>query len=162
MQEICPLKPGSTRRVVRRRVLCGSLLLCFVSFAFSHWVLWPVQVAGDSMTPNYQNGQPNYIYKLAYVSKAPQRGDVVGVRIAHGEFLLKRVIGLPGERIEFNRGTIVVNGRPLAEPYIEKPLLWALPSVQLGAEDYFVMGDNRAVSMLGAIAKDHIVGKALF
>jgi signal peptidase I len=162
MQEICPQESISTRRVVRRRVLCGSLLLCFASFAFSHWVLWPVKIAGDSMTPNYQDGQPNFINKLAYFSATPRRGDVVGVRIGPGEFLLKRVIGLPGETIEFYRGTIIVNGRPLAEPYIEKPLLWALPSVQLGPEDYFVMGDNRPVSMLGAIAKDHIVGKVLF
>jgi signal peptidase I len=158
----CSLKSGSTRRVVRRRVLCGSLFLCFASFAFSHWVLWPVKVTGDSMTPNYQDGQPNFINKLAYLSEAPQRGDVVGVRMGHGEFLLKRVIGLPGEKIEFNRGTIVVNGRPLVEPYVEKPLLWALPPVQLGPEDYFVMGDNRPTSMLGSVAKDHIVGKAVF
>jgi len=178
--------PSSTfvRRVVRRRVLCGALFLCFASFAFSHWVLWPVKVAGDSMTPNYEDGQPNFINKLAYFSEAPQRGDVVGVRagglkqvtllreeapkrgdvvgvrVNDGEFLLKRVIGLPGEKIEFKRGTIIVNGRPLAEPYIRKPLLWALPPVQLGPEDYFVMGDNRTTSMLGAVAKKQHRGQS--
>jgi len=157
-----PFNPGISRRAVSRTVLCGVLFLCFSVFAFSHWVLWPVKVDGDSMTPNYQHGQPNYINKLAYLSGPPQRGDVVGVRLTNGEFLLKRVIGLPGEKIEFKRGTIIVNGRPLSEPYIERPLLWALPPVELGPEDYFIMGDNRRISMLGRVAKDTIVGKAVF
>ena len=159
---IDPMVEPRERWSVRRSVLCAALVLCLVCFAVTQWVIWPVKVAGDSMIPNYQDGQPNFINKLAYLSHGPQRGDVVGVRLEEGEFYLKRIIGLPGERIEFHRGTVCVNGQPLDEPYITHPLLWALPPVQLGVNDYFIMGDNRTRSMLGSVARSAIVGKAVF
>lgn len=146
---------------VRREVLYAMLLICVLSFAAFRWVWWPVRISGDSMTPTYDDGQPNYINRLAYLSAPPRRGDVVGLRVGH-EVYIKRIIGLPGEKIEFRRDIIVVNGRPLAEPYPVKPLLWRLNPVQLGANDYFVMGDNRPISMLGAIGRDRIIGKAVF
>jgi signal peptidase I len=139
-----------------------ALTLCLAAFAMHRWVFWPVVISGDSMAPNYRDAQRNYIYKLAYLSHAPQRGDVVGVRFAGSEYLIKRIIGLPGERIDFHRGTVVVNGKPLHEPYVEHPLIWWLSSVQLGPEEYFVMGDNRTYSVLGTVAKNNIVGKAVF
>lgn len=114
------------------------------------------------MAPNYRDGQHNYIFKLAYVTHSPERGDVVGVRLSGNEYLIKRIIGLPGDRIDFHRGTVIVNGKPLAEPYVERPLIWWLKSVQLGRDEYFVMGDNRTFSVLGSVAKNDIVGKALF
>jgi len=150
------------RGTVRRGVLYAGLLLCLSCFGVSRWVFWPVKVSGDSMTPTYQDGQPNFINKLAYLAREPRRGDVVGVRVGSGDCYLKRVIGLPGEKLSFYRGTVLVNGQVLVEPYIEHPLLWILPPVQLGPDDYFVMGDNRTTSMLGAVARDSIIGKAMF
>jgi signal peptidase I len=146
----------------RRGVLYTALAICFVAFAVSRWVLWPVVISGDSMAPNYDDGQPNYINKLAYWSHPPSRGDVVGVRTVKDGYLIKRIIGMPGDHIEFYRGTVIVNGTPLVEPYVHRPLLWWLKPVQLGPDDYFVMGDNRTSSMLGAVAKSDIVGKAVF
>jgi signal peptidase I len=146
----------------RRRALCVALLLCFVAFALHRWVFWPVVISGDSMAPNYRDSQRNYIYKLAYLSHPPQRGDVVGVRIKGSDYLIKRIIGLPGDKIDFYRGTVIVNGKALYEPYVERPLIWWLDSVQLGPDEYFVMGDNRTYSMLGTVAKNNIVGKAVF
>jgi signal peptidase I len=146
---------------VRREILYVALILCLLSFAVSRWILSPVKISGESMLPNYNDGQPNFINRLAYVSAPPQRGDVVGLQVGE-EFYLKRVIGLPGEKIEFRRDTIVVNGQPLEEHYHVRPLLWILDPVQLGANDYFVMGDNRPLSLLGAVRREHIIGKALF
>jgi signal peptidase I len=156
--EVAPYRPWHE---VRREVLYTSLVLCLLSFAVSRWVLWPVKISGESMVPNYQDGQPNFINRLAYLSTQPQRGDVVALR-AGKDFLIKRVIGLPGEKIEFYRGTIIVNGQPLEEHYPVKPLLWRLAPVELGANDYFVMGDNRTVSLLGAVPREKIIGKAIF
>jgi len=147
---------------VRRSVLGCGLLLCIFFFAFFRWVLWPVKISGESMLPNYDDGQPNYIYKLAYLSEPPRRGDVVCVRFNRDDVCIKRIVGLPGEKIEFRRGTIIINGEPLVEPYPVRPLLWWLRSVQLGENEYFIMGDNRTSSMLGAVPKDRIIGKALF
>jgi signal peptidase I len=147
---------------VRRSALGIGLLICVFCFAFFHWVFWPVQISGDSMLPNYKDGQPNYINKLAYLSEPPRRGDVVCVRFDRDDVCIKRIVGLPGERIEFRRGTIVINGEPLVEPYTVKPLLWWLRSVQLQENEYFIMGDNRRSSILGAVPKDQIIGKAVF
>jgi len=146
---------------VNRSTLIACLLICLVTYGLSRWVVSPVKICGDSMTPNYDDGQPNYINRLAYISSAPKRGDVVGLRLG-SELLLKRVIGLPGERVEFRRDIVVINGQPLDEPYPVRPLLWRLPAVQLGPNDYWVMGDNRISSMLGAVPRDHIVGKVMF
>ncbi len=147
--------------VVRRKALYVALFLCAFGYALTHWVLWPVRISGESMLPNYGDGQPTFINRLAYVSAAPQRGDVVGLRVGK-EFYIKRVVGLPGERIEFQRDRIVVNGRPLLEPYPVKPLLWRLAPKQLEADEYYVMGDNRVMSKLGPIRRDHIIGKSMF
>jgi len=146
---------------VRRETLFAVLVFCLLSFMVSRWILWPVKISGESMQPNYNDGQPTFINRLAYLTTPPRRGDVVGLHV-NGEFYLKRVIGLPGEKLEFKRDTVVVDGQPLEEHYVVKPLLWRLPAVHLGADDYFVMGDNRPYSMLGAVRREHIIGKALF
>jgi signal peptidase I len=148
-----------------RRALHFALLLCLAAFAVRHFVFWPVVISGNSMAPNYQDGQRNYIFKLAYLAHPPQRGDVVGLRTLGGageDFMIKRIIGLPGDRIEFYRGTVIVNGRALQEPYVQHALLWWLDPVQLGPNEYFIMGDNRRYSVLGAVARNDILGKAVF
>lgn len=172
MDAYAELGPADSKRVQasqpvgrigsRRGVLLMALLLVTGAYAFSRCVLWPVVIAGDSMAPNYHDGQPTYINKLAYWSRPPQRGDVVGVRMGPNDYSIKRVIGTPGDRIEFRRGTVVVNGRALVEPYVQHPLLWWLDPVELGPNDYFVMGDNRTYSTLGPVHKENIVGRAVF
>ena len=146
---------------VNRPTLITCLLICLATYSLSRWVICPVKICGDSMTPNYDDGAPNYINRLAYISTPPKRGDVVALRLG-SELLLKRVIGLPGERVEFRRDVVVINGKPLDEPYPVRPLLWRLPAEQLGPNDYWVMGDNRISSMLGAVPREQIVGKAMF
>ena len=149
-------RPGTSK------ALYLALSLALLGYTCSRWVIMPVQVSGESMSPNYEDGQPNFINKLAYRSRHPQRGDVVGLSAGFGDLQLKRIIGLPGEKVEFRRGTVVVNGEALDEPYVRHDLLWWLPSVQLGPKDYFVMGDNSRVSVLGAVPADWIIGKAMF
>ncbi len=144
-----------------RKILCVALAICAAFYAVTHWFLWPVRVNGESMAPNYDDGQPTVINRLAYFSTSPQRGDVVGLHVGN-EFYIKRIIGLPGERIAFERDTVLVNGRPLKETYPVKPLLWKLAPMQLGANDYYVMGDNRAMSKLGPVPRAQIIGKAIY
>lgn len=159
--------PNSIWPVIRRHcaarkgVLYAALGISFMGFALFNWVWWPVVISGDSMVPSYHDGQPTYLNKLAYWSDEPQRGDVVGVRVGD-EFYIKRVIGVPGDKVEFYRGTVIVNGTALVEPYVERPLLWWLRPVHLGANDYFVMGDNRTASALGTVPRNTIIGKAIF
>jgi signal peptidase I len=150
---------------LRRRALFAAFGLCLAAYFLHQFVFWPIVISGDSMAPNYRDGQHNYIFKLAYFAHPPQRGDVVGLRVndeTGTDYLIKRIIGLPGDKIEFYRGTVIVNGKPLKEPYVQRPLIWWLDSVQLGPDEYFFMGDNRTYSTLGAVAKNDIVGKAVF
>ena len=162
-----PLVSSAIRQVIRshcsarKQVLYVALGLCFFSFALFQWVFWPVVISGDSMVPSYHDGQPTYINKLAYLTHQPQRGDVVGVRVG-SDFYIKRIIGVPGDKIHFHRGTVVVNGTALIEPYVERPLLWWLRPVEVGPGEYFVMGDNRSSSALGTIPNKSIVGKAVY
>lgn len=155
-------EPSRARWIVRRKVLYIALAICLVNYALKEWVLWPVRITGESMLPNYTNGQLNYINKLAYITQTPQRGDVVGVKVKGNEVYLKRIVGLPGEKIDFEQGKVIVNGEEIKEPYPVKTLLWVVPSFHLGPNEFFVMGDNRRVSLLGPVSRDNIIGRAIF
>ena len=137
------------------------LAVVFVCFLVCHWVLWPVQVLGDSMCPNFEDGTLHYVNKLAYLSEKPKRGDVVTVRVRPGEIFLKRIVGLPGETLEFKDGRIVINGKLLLEHYTDRTIPWKMDPVVLGTDDYYVIGDNRAVSVLGAVPAERILGKVI-
>jgi signal peptidase I len=156
-----PVVVFQRRPLVSRNALCLALACCVFGYVLTHWILWPVKIDGVSMAPNYDDGQPAIINRLAYLTDQPRRGDVVGLRVGD-EFYIKRIIGLPGERIEFLRDQVMVNGRPLVESYPVKPLLWKLAPTCLGANDYFVMGDNRSQSKLGPVSRDRIIGKSLY
>jgi len=147
---------------VRFKVLFTTLLLSFFCYAFFTWILWPVKVAGESMMPNYLDGSRHFINKLAYWSDKPQRGDVVGLRARDGDILIKRVIGLPGEELTFDGGAVAINGRPLLEPYTSTRVPWTNDPVVLGPQDYYMMGDNREISVLGVVPLKRIIGKVVF
>jgi len=142
----------------------AMLVLAVVVFKF---VLIPVRVDGDSMEPTYRNGSINFINQWAYRSHPPRRGDVVAVRYAGKSImLLKRIIALPGEEVAIVRGQVMINGRPLQEPYLKNPAPWQLPPRRLETNEYLVIGDNRTMvqsqHLFGAARADRIVGKALW
>lgn len=137
------------------------------------FVAQPFIVEGPSMQPTFETGDYLIVDELSYRLHDPQRGDVV---ILHNpadpsRFLIKRVIGLPGETLTSTDGTITVTskqdpkGTKLNEPYVtqqdESHDSW---TVTLNSDQYFVMGDNRAVSLdsrkLGPATRDMIVGRA--
>ncbi len=123
------------------------------------FVLLPVKVTGTSMSPTYQDGSIHLINKLTYVSEHPRRGDVVALRVDQDEIYLKRIIGLPGEEIAIEYGKIFINGEPLKEPYAWSTIPWRVPPTKLGPHTFYAVGDNRAVTVFGAIDESHILGK---
>ena len=144
-----------------RAVILGILTV----IVFKAAVL-PVRVTGGSMLPTYRDGRVNFINRLAYRKHEPQRGDVVGVRFAGPSvMLLKRVVGLPGERIGFSRGHVTVNGKTLDEPYLLWPSNWEREPVELAPDEYFVVGDNRTMSItnhtFGITKRERILGKLM-
>src|SRR3989344_5111744 len=115
-------------------------------------VLQPHKIKGDSMQPNYPDGEFLLTDKLTYRFGEPKRGDVV-VFEAPGipeEEYIKRIIGLPGERVLVKDGGVFVNGKKLEESYLKNTLLTANGSfakeekeLTVPPENYFVLGDNR-------------------
>ncbi len=104
------------------------------------------------MEPTYNPGARVY---TAPISSPLQRGDIVLVDDGNrdNEYVLKRVIGLPGETVQLCRGYVFVNGRMLREPYLPK-FTYTFPdervehfSVKLGSDKYFILGDNRSLSV---------------
>src|SRR5207245_9286456 len=106
----------------------------------------------------------NFINRLSFRWHGPKRGDVVAVQLDKSRLvLLKRVVGLPDERIAVRAGRVVVNGRTLDEPYAS--VAGSPPSqseMVRSEEDYFVIGDNRDISDYGTVHRHEVIGKVVF
>lgn len=131
------------------------------------FVLLPIRLYGISMLPTYRDGGITFANRLAYVWRTPARGDVVAIKMAGpGVVYIKRVVGLPGERLEISMGVVLVNGEPLVEPAVVHRAPWNLPPLTLAVDEYFVVGDNRAMAMenhdFGRATRSRIVGKVIF
>jgi signal peptidase I len=139
-----------------RRTAVRVLVLATLSFVIFRWVLIPIRAEGISMEPTYKSGSLNLVNRVAYRYRKPERGDIVAIKLAGPHVLyVKRIIGLPGERLSIVQGQVYINGAPLEEPYVRKRLPWDVPEVALTSREYFVIGDNR-----GMRAADHDFGRA--
>jgi signal peptidase I len=124
-------------------------------------------VDGLSMEPRVHAGEVVLINTLAYRFGHIQRGDVVAFRhdAPNPETYIKRVVGLPGERVEVRDGIVSVDGRTLPEPYVRFPDRRSAPAVVVPPHAYYVLGDNRAESddsrNWGVLHEQDVVGKAL-
>lgn len=138
-----------------RRTFVRIAVLAAVSFVTFGWVLIPMRAEGISMQPAYESGSLHLVNRLALVSHRPSRGDVIAIRLAGPHVLyVKRIIALPGERLEIVEGQVYVNGAPLIETYVHSRRPWNVPEVTLTSREYYVIGDNR-----GMLARDHSFGR---
>src|SRR5215469_8761109 len=98
-----------------RMTLVRIVVLVVVCFGLFHFVMLPAQVDGISMAPTYKNRSINLINQMAYLWHEPRRGDVVAVQAWAWKhrLLMKRIIGLPGETVTFNNGSVFVDGKLL-------------------------------------------------
>jgi signal peptidase I len=141
-------------------------VVLLVAIAAAFFLRTP-QVDGISMEPRVQAGEFVLINTLAFRFGPIRRGDVVAFRhdAPTPETYIKRIVGLPGERVEVRDGVVSVDGRKLAEPYVEFPDRRSAPPVVVPPHAYYVLGDNRADSddsrTWGVLAASDIVGKAV-
>lgn len=142
---------------------------------FRTFVAEPFVVSGSSMLPNYYNHDYLIVDRLSYLKGQPQRGEVVVLRYPKdpSQYFIKRIVGLPGETVEFSQGHVIIvnaehpegQGMTLDESYLPSQVetFAANQSVHLGSDEYFVLGDNRNASsdsrVWGILPKDNIVGK---
>lgn len=137
--------------------------------------LKPYKVSGNAMYPNYNNGAYLSV-KIIQMSDVVDRGDVI-IFFSPRDLersLIKRVVGLPGEKVTINDGEIYINGQKLAESsYLKEDIktyggtfLQNEMELIIPSNEYFVLGDNRVESTdsrdLGFIKKEDIIGKVAF
>jgi signal peptidase I len=145
---------GDRAQVIFRRFAVSLVLL----WLFRSWVWMPALVSGSSMLPTLQDGQIVGVNKLAYCLRPPQRGDLVAVWTGR-LLMVKRVVGLPGDRIAISEGVVNVNGLPLQEPYVKDLGQFNLAPGTLAPGGFVVVGDNRSATVLAVVRQARIVGK---
>lgn len=146
------------------RTLIRGLALAALLLVVSRFVLSPVWAVGISMMPTYDEGDLLLLNRLAYRYGDPRRGDVVAITMAGGRaVLVKRIIGLPGERVRILDGTVFVNDQPLDEPYVQYRVAWDVEDTPLGTDEYYVVGDNRSMPAgnhdFGVAARGRLLGR---
>lgn len=155
-----------------------ALLIAFAIAAFIRYFLFtPIVVDGESMMPTLEDGDRMIVNKIGYKIGSPDRFDIVVFHAPEGKDYIKRVIGLPGDHIEYIDDQLYINGEPYEEPYLDQykaeitegnltgdfRLQDIDPTLEVIPEGYvFVMGDNRRFSKdsrhIGIVSQDKIIG----
>lgn len=149
-------------------------LVCLLAFAYVWFFGQKVSTVGDSMKPVLNNGDMVLVNRLVYNAMMPRRGDVIvfkpkGNKNSH--YYIKRVIGLPGETVEIIENSIFIDGERLEEEYETSDITdvgAAADNIELGENEYFVLGDDRENSKdsrsadVGNVKRVDIYGKAWF
>jgi signal peptidase I len=143
-----------------------------IVFVVRTFIAQPFIVDGESSAPNFHTGHYLIVDELSYRFREPSRADVVVMRypLQTSRFFLKRIIGLPGDRVVIKDGKVFIynldnpDGYVLSEPYQNQPTFPAgsFRDVTLKQDEYFVMGDNRAGSddsrSWGILPRKDIIG----
>jgi signal peptidase I len=156
------------------------LLSAVFAFGFRTYVAESCYIPSGSMLPTLQINDRLMVDKISYRFADPARGDIVvfapPAQLKVRENFIKRVIGLPGDRVEVKNGKVYVNGKVLAEKYVAQTPTYTWTKTESSAPEftpnrvipkgqYLVLGDNRNNSLdshyWGFIPKDRIVGKAI-
>ena len=183
--------PHQRRWAVLLREIIETGLLAILVFLAVRASVQHYRVEGTSMDPTLKDGEFLLVNSLVYsevnlekvgdwvpfwdpgppamrqVFHGPERGDIIILhpRQRDDRDLVKRVIGLPGERVEIREGVVFINGRKLLEPYVKETWRGQMEPITLEPDHYFVMGDNRNNSAdsrsFGPVDEDDIVGKAM-
>ena len=147
------------------KVVLAVAIAVGIGLCVRQWIAGTKRVAGTSMMDTLCPGDVALITRLDYrFGNTPRRGDVVECRFPgrDGTFI-KRVVGLPGEAVECFGGAVTVDGRVIDEPYVSS--VTGDFQTLLGADEYLVLGDNRAESYdsrmedMGPIGPNDVLGR---
>ena len=148
-----------------------AIIALIIVIPIRMWIAQPFVVSGESMYPTFHDGEYLIVDEISYITGTPQRGDVVIFHYPKDEtrFFIKRIIGLPNEKIVIQNNQITIfnkdhpEGFALNEPYINEKD-FSGDEYTTGNDQYFVMGDNRNRSsdsrFWGVVPKKLLVGRA--
>ncbi len=160
----------STWKGLLKDLFTLGILIVIVVIPIRTFIVSPYIVDGASMHPTFENLDYLVVDQIVYNFHAPKRGDIVVFRYPKDPsvFYIKRVIGLPGEKISIRNGVVHIidaggKENSLHEPYIVNEDATYTKDVTLSSDEYFVMGDNRPHSsdsrMWGPLREKYIVGR---
>ena len=170
-------KKGRKRAVSIRRAflfLFQAVLVCAAAVLLVVFFGYRVSNAGDSMSPALKNGDVVLVNRLFYRIKGPARGDIIVFRPGGNEnthYSIKRVVGLPGETVQIIDGSVYIDGEEAEGDIYAADIEYAGTAeepVELGEDEYFVIGDNTGVSDdsrtedVGNVRLEDICGEAWF
>jgi len=135
-----------------------------------YFLFQPFIVKGQSMEPNFEDSNYLIVDELSYRFRDPQRGEVVVFRYPRNvsQRFIKRIIGLPGEKIEIEASVVMVDGKILDESEYFPSGVQTLGNIQISLDEneYFVLGDNRISSFdsrqWGTLPRKNIIGRVYF
>jgi signal peptidase I len=150
---------------LRDIVISAAVSVLIITFLYQ-----PVRVEGTSMLPRLEDHDRLFINKFVYRISSIHRGDVVVFHYPRDpeKSYIKRVVGLPGDRLSIDRGRVFLNGKPLPENYVPDEFrdTRSMAETLIPEETYFMMGDHRSISSdsreFGPVDRDLIYGKAVF
>ena len=160
-----PAKGNGLGLWLRDIVISAAVSILIITFLYQ-----PVRVEGTSMLPRLEDHDRLFINKFVYRISSIHRGDVVVFHYPRDpeKSYIKRVIGLPGDRISIDRGRVYLNGKMLHESYVPEEYrdTRSLAETIVPDDAYFMMGDHRSISSdsreFGPVDRDLIYGKAVF
>ncbi len=148
------------------------IIAVFVVFLIRSYVAQPFLVSGSSMQPTFHDGDYLLVDELSYRFRNPERGEVIVFKYPgdHRSYYIKRIIGLPGEKVEVKNGRVMIwnakGEKVLNESYIADQHFTGSYETTLGDNQYFMMGDNRNYSydsrMWGPLLRSDISGLVRF
>lgn len=166
--------PSGKRGGFLKELLVYAVIIVLCITVVPRYLIQRTQVQGNSMNDNLIDKENLLVEKLTYHFKDPDRFDIITFYPQgreEEEYYIKRVIGLPGERIQISGNTIYINGKVLEEHYGKEPMTdagIAEEEIKLGEDEFFVLGDNRNHSMdsrdgeaVGVVKKKNIDGHAV-
>ncbi len=128
----------SSRYLLRVAIVAITALIIF------KYILIPFHIQGESMAPTYVTGSFNFCFALRYVFSKPMPPDVVNISMAGQRImLLKRVVAMEGQRVEFREGDLFVENKKVQEPYVVNKGNWTILPTYVKTGHVYVVGDNR-------------------
>lgn len=147
------------------------IIVGLLAFVIRTFLVQPFIVEGESMSPKFHTNDYLIVDKISYRFSAPKRGDIIVFKYPNDTSVnyVKRVIGLPGDRVEITGGHVTVNSKQLQESYISSSVVTQMlngrsqEGFNVPADNYFVLGDNRPNSSdsreWGFMPKPDLIGR---